>query len=719
MLNIGRGWVGDPAVLFSLRQLVVKNGPESPFEQVLAWLAKGGDYFTAASIALDLLQDGDTLLHLWRNAEMVDEEVEETKLDGLLDGIAPIQLVDEQNTTNRSSSVYVVHLADMTVGCLIKGGAPMAETLRLFLKENRYYDPARACLMLAATTARLLGEKLIGGGDMDVDVLWPVDCLLQIGRARDYLDTVLLLLNVTIPDELRCRPESIDQQQLYLHITLKLVAMIVSYDLSAIDLLLELKDEESHVGYWKSLSNGTQMELSLIEVDSSFPMIQNPEVRAWVREGLNLCLKNENDLSSAWIQRLTTACLVNAGCELSDFQMELEPTHKQTSFDSLEGANTGTALSRAGRGESLNIEDDDERLMTLKMKMIETRNALVASSDGYSLDFDLLIPCLLILESRNAPWLNSKQSVSENVKYVSTQTLLDAACYLAGRRPNAPAVITTAKKEDHADDKPFLFAEFDSSTAMKQCYLAGNVSAGAYLIGGKNGFVLHLCQMLYENMGVSISDGERLILNDNLDLRLIDSAKVELSSFELTDTHRRLLLLLDEHVLSVKTFGEFETIHIRGRVEPVFAARSVFRAWLSLSYGDKRASSNWLCQWLSRRLEIGEFAVGAESQSRLGSDRAKQTAPSMSSSTDGGSASWPRHRLACAAIARSLIWSSVSGEADTDDYDGGGSGSGNSTSGDASSLLLANVMEMEKKFLIEVCEACVGLVESVPPRAVQ
>ena len=46
------------------------------FQQVLSWLCNREDYFCAASIALDLLHDADSLFHLWKHAEKIDEEDE-------------------------------------------------------------------------------------------------------------------------------------------------------------------------------------------------------------------------------------------------------------------------------------------------------------------------------------------------------------------------------------------------------------------------------------------------------------------------------------------------------------------------------------------------------------------------------------------------------------------------------------------------------------------
>mmetsp|Transcript_27363 Transcript_27363/g.29536 ORF Transcript_27363/g.29536 Transcript_27363/m.29536 type:complete len:120 (+) Transcript_27363:197-556(+) len=118
--------------MLSLRQLVVDNGVASPFQQVLAWLSKRKNFFAATGIALDFLQNADTLFYLWKHAEMINEEDEETKLIGLLDGIIPVRILDESNgmaVTSSPSSVTAVHLSEMTVGCFIKGGGTMEKSL--------------------------------------------------------------------------------------------------------------------------------------------------------------------------------------------------------------------------------------------------------------------------------------------------------------------------------------------------------------------------------------------------------------------------------------------------------------------------------------------------------------------------------------------------------------------------------------------------------------
>mmetsp|Transcript_25270 Transcript_25270/g.28927 ORF Transcript_25270/g.28927 Transcript_25270/m.28927 type:complete len:115 (+) Transcript_25270:333-677(+) len=85
---------------------------------------------------------------------MINEEDEETKLIGLLDGIIPVRILDESNgmaVTSFPSSVTAVHLSEMTVGCFIKGGGTMEKSLIQFLELNKLYVPSRVALMLAVS----------------------------------------------------------------------------------------------------------------------------------------------------------------------------------------------------------------------------------------------------------------------------------------------------------------------------------------------------------------------------------------------------------------------------------------------------------------------------------------------------------------------------------------------------------------------------------------
>ncbi len=143
--------------------------------------------------------------------------------------------------------------------------------------------------------------------------------------------------------------------------------------------------------------------------------------------------------------------------------------------------------------------------------------------------------------------LHSRSAVWREGKYVSTQSLLDTTCYLAGR---------------HTEEEPRFV--FDGATVIRQCALVGNVRAGANLIGGKNGFVLSCCDVIMLELQVSMEDAEAFFLNDELSMRVIqESSRYQQDRFVLNDSHRQLLWLLDEHVLSIRTYGEFDSVHVQ------------------------------------------------------------------------------------------------------------------------------------------------------------
>eukprot|EP00980_Cylindrotheca_fusiformis_P014025 scaffold3670_cov124-Cylindrotheca_fusiformis.AAC.1 len=627
----------NPYYTLTMRQMVVENGPASPFQQVLSWLVENEDYFTAAGIALDLLKDGETLFHLWKHADKIDEVDEQSKLDGLLDGIIPIG-EEDYSDESKAATDAVESLADMTVACLTKGGFPMSTTLQRFLRHNKHYDASRACLMLAAIAANALSE---GPESVSVtrenasidDLLWPVRCLLEVGVTRDCLPTALLLLNSTIPDELRRRPiqysESVGVPDMEL--TEKLVTSIVACDKGATDLLLDLVDDATRGSYWQSLDHSTSLVLSLIMVETKYPLLRHIEVRSWAQEQLHTCLKNkkmavaneEDNLPTDWLKRLCVACLQNAGYDLERFEIPIaEP------FVAVE------EIPNAVPAEPFVAAEDG-----LKKYMAEisgVRSAFVSSPGPGGIDFDLLIPCLLLLESREVHWNNGN--------YAATQSILDATCFLAGHPTKA--------------EPAFMF---DGASAMRQCALAGNIRAGASLVGGKNGFVLHCCDVLISALGMKMDDAEAFFLDDSVSMGVLESVSSS-SPFEVGDEHRHLLWLLDEHVLSVKTFGEFDTRHIRGKVDPVFCARSILRAWLFLTYGDKRNGVDWLVAYLKDRLDMNDT-----------------TRPSP-------------HRLPCAALSRALFWT---------------------TAGGTTTLLCAQ-LDMDLAFLVQLALSCCGLVESVP-----
>lgn len=639
----------------NMREVVIENGDASPFSQVLGWLSQKRDYFTAASIALDMLQDPDTLYHLWGNAERIDEEDEQNKLKGLLDGIIPISITENPDRSPESATIR--QLADMTVGCLIKGGLAMSNTLARFLNSNMYYDPHRASLMLVATCVSVVyGDSetvTLAMGQTDRsdftigEMLWPVECLMEIAIARDHLPSILDLLNKNISDVLRgwSRPSigSISGKS-GLHFTTALITTIVSKDRLGVDHLLALpRDGDPSLTYWESLESITQEAFVLIRIDGVYPMLLHQEVREWSLHQLQ-GNRSSKEISTIWLQEIVSACLVNAGCRLSDFVFE--PINvTMTSFNS---GNSATWVD-------LELDGEDG-LYQYKLQVTETRAALEPSVGSTGLDFDILISALLLLESRNEKW-NEKDA-----RCVSTQGLLDAACHLAGRPKTR-------------EDQPRF--DLDAAVLMQQCAKYDNMRAGANLVGGTNGFVLKCCKILRDILETPIEMTEQYLLSDSIETLLAVSKDVATSKnsgdFVVSNAHRNLLWLLDENVLSVRTYGEFDLgLDSRGRVDPVFAARVIFRVWLVLTYPCRVSASVWLCEWLTGRLGLGKEGSGV-------------------------------HRLACAAITRALLWP----DSDSLNHD---------TSNDESiDQRIGHLLNLDTYFLVKLAEASCGLLESIPP----
>jgi hypothetical protein len=462
----------------------------------------------------------------------------------------------------------------------------------------------------------------------------------------------LNLLNTNIPDELRCRPRptsgDIALSAPDLEVTTALVTMIVSKGSTCVDLLLDLPNDTGSLTFWASLDHVAQQALALICIDGRYPMLFHEEIREWTRRQLQGGMDKDNpvgpsSLRTEWLQEVVPACLLNAGCNLSDFVFEpssatMIPSNSENSAD----------------WSNFELHGDDG-LYQLKLQITETRVALEPSPGSSGLDFDILISALLLLESRHAAWNENED------RCVSTQGLLDAACHLAGR-PRSKTETTRFS--------------LDPATLMEQCTRYENVRAGANLIGGKNGFVLSCCHVLMMVLQIPVEKAELFFLEDKIDSSLVvpkeESSLDPPRDFQLTDSHRHLLWLLDECVLSVRTFGDFEVgLNPQGRVDPVFAARSIFRAWLCLTVSCRQSASHWISEWLRTRLGL----------------------PKQGSSV---------HRLACAAMVRALLWP--------------GSDENEIPSvGDMADQRLGHLLEMDAYFLIELAQASCGLVESIPP----
>lgn len=647
--------------ILSLREIVVDNATASPFNQVLGWLSQSKDYFTAASVALDLLRDVECLRDLVQAKEAKDADNSQANLEGLLDGIIPLYGEREGSGGEPPlpSHTVLTQLADMTVGCLLKGGLSMSSTLEIFVQHNPNYDPGRACLMLVSATVCTLSRdpniiKSAMGADYEwpaddqvasEDLAWPLRSLFSVGASRNYMAPVLQLLNAAIPDDLRnrCRDGEAGQSNDSLQICTTIVSMIVQS--SATALMLDLKETATGRRYWESLDHSTRLNLALIFVGGSFPLLQQAEVRSWSLDEMDMCIESggspvpshDCDVPTEWLRRLCKACLVNAGCDL-------------------EYISRGASVqNEAGQGGGQKDDDGTKKHFEMNRSAIEALSPLPGSS---GLDFDLFVPALLLLANRNACWYDNAS--------LSTQNMLDAACYLVGRY--------------RRDETAF---PFDGATLMKQCAISGNISAGANLIGGKNGLVLQCSAVLIQGAGTSMDDAEDYITNDELAETTLwtkakhdrnKTASTDRSSFKLTDEHRNVLWLLEEYVLGISTYGDFVTSNARGKVDPVFAARACFRTWLLLSLDQTTQATAWLVDWLRVRLGIEQDQVSPK-------------------------------RLACSALTCALVWptsdNNVVEVAELEVI--------------SDEMLLAHVLDMESRFLVELSQSCCGLVEAVPP----
>jgi hypothetical protein len=132
--------IGTHFQSLTLRMNIVANPISTPFDQILTWLCQRRDYYTAASIALSLLDDADAVYELCRIPKSSEEELSHHK--GLLDGIQSLTI----DNSHGNKSEMLTYLADMTVACLIKGSA--SSVLEGFLSRVRDFMVAEYLLHL-------------------------------------------------------------------------------------------------------------------------------------------------------------------------------------------------------------------------------------------------------------------------------------------------------------------------------------------------------------------------------------------------------------------------------------------------------------------------------------------------------------------------------------------------------------------------------------------
>lgn len=608
--------------LLSLRQSSEKNGAASSFGEVLEWLSREGDFFSAASVALDLLRDADSLRVLWRSFEKIEDDCERAKLEGLLDGIRPIYDTEDEPLAGQTT---LSHLADMTISLLIHGGWICSQTLEHFLKSNKYYDKRRVCVMLTAATKFALSDEdtsvdLATGLDFDATtrhsdhVLWPLRCLLCTAVGRENLATTINFLDYFIPDELRNyshrRGDAPDQS---MELCLALVHLILSASPDGADILLGLVDATTGVPYWQSLDRDTQLELTRLSLNGKHLMLLQPEVRSWVLMELQTDMLLESKatvLPTKWLKELAHFCTNNAGCD--------------TGILTLSKATGVVAVDR----------------MTLYRGLIRrTRQAFQSSPGSGGLDFDILISVLLLLQSRDGGTFIDDTAVG-------TQSIINAVCFLAGRK-------TT-------EDPRFAI---DGMTLARQCALLNNIQAGAHLIGGEYGATLECCDVIHRECGLGIDNAESFLLAEPVSPPPIANESMQTSDFELNDSYCHILWLLEEYVLRVRTFGEFDVDVIPGKIRPVFAAKLCLRTWWCVTRNCLVKASPWLEQWLRVKLEMSHGKLSP-------------------------------YRLACAALIRALLWPSMKNS--------------------HHEAVLATMLNLSPEFIVSLSRSSCGLFEALP-----
>jgi len=581
----------------------------------------------------------------------------------VLDGIEPLDcfaghsltwiLEEGDSVLSHLGPKNLTPLADLTIVCLVKGGQYLSPVLSMFLTHNPHYSANRACIVLVGIFLKKLHgyyERESGDSFTSKDIgelLWPAKSLLCVAVARHCMQETLILLESAAPSEIR----GVSDEQL----CTPLVRLIVGASSFAPSLLLSLTRTAANgvrQRYWESVSHGQKLILSLLSVEEHYPMLRQTEVRDWVLDMMQravcVCANRGDDLEtvpSDWLSSLSIACLSNANCRL-----ERLLTTARLGFPASIGAENQF-------GDNIYLYHHEKEVV---------KSAFIASSfDLNNLDFNIIIPALLLLQHREQKWHNDGA--------VSTQALLNHICTLAGRRSASSR-----------------FA-FQGSTVMKECGLVGNVEAAANLIGGKSGFVLKCCTVIRMKFPeVTMDEAEDALLRGDGRCRsrvanTEDSG--DTASFELLDCHRRVLHLLDDYVMCVSKFGDFDPGSARrGGVDPVFASRLCLRLWLILTAtcdettsGDspkRQVATEWLAEWLSYRLRTGE----------------------ETESTNG---------LASAALCRAVLWPAEC------DYDHA------CLSGQAETMVMAEELGFSTKFLLYLTESCCGLIESLPASVVE
>jgi len=583
VINICFGPLKIHRYFLTLRKHVVANEMACHFQVILSWLCQHKEYYSAAIIALNLLQDMDTIQDLREclvfSYEHHEHQLASSHIDGLLDGILPLECYNIFNNVAEAESIEqsqktLMALSNMAVLCLVKGGTSISQALECFLRRNRFYNGSWTCVLLVASTTRAISAL----SDIDVaniaqhsfdplraetHALWPIQCLLHVAVTRQCMPKALLFLNSSIPNEMR--QQSSEESTTYfdllrppIELCKSIISMILASSENSSKILLNLVDDSTQKFYWQSLQLDTRLALSLLSVRGKYPLLREREVREWALSELQLNIhaernsspKKEGTLPSEWLQEVCVGSLTNAGCNLSRTNLQ---SRSQTEN------HTDQVF--------IDLKEEEE----LMYKMIP-----IPGSGG--IDFDLLIPSLLLLQKKEVLWMIDTP--------ICTKAILNVVCNMAGRQ---------------AAEEPYY--AFDGVKVMKQCGMLENVLAVSHLIGGHNGLVLRCVHIILSVGDMDLSEAENFLLHyvvrGNIITKLCNHNSHE--DFLLTDNHRHLLWLLEKHVLSIWKYGNFSR-NTRGSIDPVFAAQICLRAWVWLSKTCYPHSGKWLSDWLRSRL---------------------------------------------------------------------------------------------------------------------